>query len=112
VSPKKSSAKKSAAKKSLAKKPAKKFSGIRNRPLQDFLLAMAVDDAAREKYSHAKDDEERRTILREDFKMGPKTIPAVVEGTAGDVKAMFGVSDQQGFKHEGLKGATRSAKKR
>jgi hypothetical protein len=85
------------AKKTVRKKSITAGSDITNTPLRDFLLKLAVDDAFRADYSGKPNDDERKALLIADFEMGANTAEAVVRGTAGQVKARFGVSDQTGL---------------
>jgi hypothetical protein len=85
---------------SLAKKKTldKACDEIENKPLQKFLLHLTVKKNLRDKYTSAS-DEEKKTLLREEFEIGEPTITALVdEPTTGKVKARFGVNDQQGFR--------------
>jgi hypothetical protein len=74
---------------------AKTASSIVNRPLEQFLLALAVDEDLRTRFSEAS-DAEKREILSTRFRMGDKTIEAVLSGAARRVRARFRFSDQQG----------------
>jgi sensor histidine kinase regulating citrate/malate metabolism len=63
--------------------------------LQTFLIKLAADDALRERFSKAS-EEEQRVILARDFRIGNATIAALLSGKPNRVKARLRFSDQQG----------------
>ena len=71
--------------------------GIANKPLEKFLIFLAVDRALRDKYSGATDDQKAELLAAEPFKMGRDTISALLKTTnaAGAVRARLDYSDQQ-----------------
>jgi hypothetical protein len=67
-----------------------------NRLLEDFLIALAVDDALRDRFINA-DEAGRKAILAEEFGIGEGTITALLTNEAERVTARLRISDQQGF---------------
>jgi hypothetical protein len=72
--------------------------GLTNKPLEDFLVRLAVDEELRQRYSAAS-REEKVALLANEFKIGDMTIDALLQEPAhagvGAVSAMLDMSDQQ-----------------
>lgn len=87
--------------------------GIVNKPLEKFLIHLAVDRRLRDTYSGATDDQKAALLAAAPFKMGDKTIAALLKTTnaAGAVRARLEYSDQQAATSEAPRGR-KAAKKR
>jgi hypothetical protein len=72
--------------------------GLDNKPLEKFLVELAVDDELRRRYSSAS-REEKAKLLANDYKIGDTTIRALLLEPAldpkGAVRALLDFSDQQ-----------------
>jgi hypothetical protein len=72
--------------------------GFNNKPLQDFLVKLAVDEDLRQRYGGAS-REQKITILAEEFQIGDTTIRALLLEPSldpqGAVTALLDFSDQQ-----------------
>lgn len=66
-----------------------------NGALQTFLLELSVNNTLRGQFSRASKAQKRR-LLATKFRIGDKTIEALLSGVAGRVKARLRFSDQQG----------------
>ena len=91
----------------MAKTQAKTQSVV-NGVLQKFLLELSVDNMLRRRFSEAS-KEQKRQLLATTFKIGDKTIDALLSGVAGRVKARLRFSDQQGTPTRKPGGTTRKA---
>jgi hypothetical protein len=69
--------------------------GVANGALQGFLIALSVDSRLRTRFSEAS-DAKRRELLASEFKIGDRTINALLSTEPGRVKARLRFSDQQG----------------
>lgn len=79
----------------MAKDRGRKTDEVRNRVLERFLIALAVDEQLRARFSKAT-EREKAVILAREFKIGNNTIDALLSGQSGRVKARLRFSDQQG----------------
>ncbi len=80
----------------MAKKPSGAArAGIKNDPLETFLIELAVDDNLRQRYTNGSPDD-RRQIMSKEFNLGPKTIEDILSGDADRVAVRLGMADQTG----------------
>ena len=70
--------------------------GIKNTPLELFLLELSVSKTLRTKYSAASKAKKRALLAAKPFLIGDNTIAALLSQDPGIVRARLAFSDQQG----------------